>query len=110
MTTCCSKDMLFNSRTVMLLGSVRSTDTGSVSSGERTSSFAPKGAAMVFKVSGLCKDGEQMKRKEKKDYVFRRQFIEKPSVILGCPGSQSAGDRVLYTDQNRMTPSLMLVG
>ncbi len=66
MSTCCSRDMLFNSRTVMLLGSVRSTDTGRVSSGERTSSFAPKGAEMVFKVSGLCKDGEQMEEKEQK--------------------------------------------
>ena len=64
MTTCCSKDMLFTSRTVMLLGSVRSTDTGSVSSGERTSSFAPKGAEMVFKVSGLCKQVGQKLRTE----------------------------------------------
>ena len=33
--------------------------------------------------------GFYCKRKEKKrkDYAFRRQFNEKPSIILGCPGS-----------------------
>ncbi len=25
--------------------------------------------------------------KEKKDYAFWRQFDEKPSIILGCPGA-----------------------
>jgi len=25
-------------------------------------------------------------RKERKDYAFRRQLIEKPSIIRGCPG------------------------
>ena len=64
MTTCCSRDMLFNSRTVMLLGSVRSTDTGRVSSGDRISSFAPKGPEMVFKVSGVCKQLGQNLRME----------------------------------------------
>ncbi len=24
--------------------------------------------------------------KKRKDYAFRRQFNEKPSIILGCPG------------------------
>jgi hypothetical protein len=28
------------------------------------------------------------KKKGKKDYTFRRQFVEKPSTILGCPGHQ----------------------
>ena len=35
--------------------------------------------------------GHQSHRKEKekkrKDYAFRRQFNEKPSIILGCPGT-----------------------
>ena len=26
------------------------------------------------------------KRKKRKDYAFRRQFNEKPSIIPGCPG------------------------
>jgi len=38
---------------------------------------------------GTCTptDQEATKRKEKKrkDYAFRRQFIEKPSIIPGCP-------------------------
>ena len=27
----------------------------------------------------------RQRRKEKKDYAFRRQFDEKPSIIPGCP-------------------------
>jgi len=27
-------------------------------------------------------------KKERKDYAFRCQFIEKPSIIPGCPVSQ----------------------
>ena len=36
------------------------------------------------------KKRKEKKRKEKKrkDYVSRRQFNEKPSIIPGCPGSQ----------------------
>ncbi len=98
--------MLFNSRTVMLLGSVRSTDTGRVSSGERTSSFAPKGAEMVFKVSGLCKDGEQMERKEK-TIPFGVNLTRSQVLYWAAQGAH--GHSVLYTDQNGMTPSLMLV-
>ena len=28
-----------------------------------------------------------MTEKRKKDYTFRRQFNEKPSIIPGCPGA-----------------------
>ena len=27
------------------------------------------------------------KKKKRKDYTFRRQFHEKPSIIPGCPGT-----------------------
>ncbi len=27
-----------------------------------------------------------MEKKKKKDYAFRRQFKEKPSITPGCPG------------------------
>jgi len=27
----------------------------------------------------------QQKEKKRKDYAFRRQFVEKPSIIPGCP-------------------------
>jgi len=27
------------------------------------------------------------KEKKRKDYAFRRQFNEKPSIIPGCPGT-----------------------
>ncbi len=40
---------------------------------------------MVAQVSS-CSDE---KNKTRKDYTFRRQFNEKPSVILGCPGGCS---------------------
>ena len=30
---------------------------------------------------------EESKGKKRKDYAFRRQFNEKPSIIPGCPGS-----------------------
>ncbi len=29
------------------------------------------------------------KEKKRKDDTFRRQFNEKPSIILGCPGTES---------------------
>jgi len=37
---------------------------------------------------GKERKGKEKKRKEKKrkDYTSRRQFNEKPSIILGCPG------------------------
>jgi len=28
------------------------------------------------------------KEKKRKDYTFRRQFNEKPSIVPGCPGAQ----------------------
>jgi len=28
------------------------------------------------------------KKRKRKDYTFRRQFNEKPSIIPGCPGQQ----------------------
>ena len=28
------------------------------------------------------------KEKKRKDYAFRHQFDEKPSVLLGCPGAR----------------------
>ena len=30
------------------------------------------------------------KEKKRKDYAFRRQFNEKPSIIPGCPGPMHA--------------------
>ena len=30
----------------------------------------------------------QLLEKKRKDYAFRRQFSEKPSIIPGCPGPQ----------------------
>jgi hypothetical protein len=30
---------------------------------------------------------KQRKEKKRKDYTFRRQFNEKPSIIPGCPGA-----------------------
>ncbi len=38
-----------------------------------------------FSIPDLEKKNEKKTRK-RKDYAFRRQFAEKPSVILGCPG------------------------
>ena len=35
---------------------------------------------------------DSRKEKKRKDYAFRRQFNEKPSIILGCPGQQTAPD------------------
>ncbi len=37
----------------------------------------------------LSKDycNEKKKEKKRKDYAFWRQFNEKPSIILGCPGT-----------------------
>ena len=35
--------------------------------------------------------------KKRKDYAFRRQFDEKPSLILGCPGAHMPN-----TSTNRM--------
>ncbi len=29
--------------------------------------------------------GQQLAEKKRKDYAFRRQFNEKPNIILGCP-------------------------
>ena len=31
------------------------------------------------------KDETKSKEKKRKDYAFRRQFNEKPSIIPGCP-------------------------
>jgi len=28
----------------------------------------------------------ERKEKQRKDYAFWRQFNEKPSIVLGCPG------------------------
>ena len=30
-----------------------------------------------------------MLKKKRKDYAFRRQFDERPNVILGCPGLEN---------------------
>ncbi len=39
----------------------------------------------------------ERKKKERKDYTFRRQSNEKPSIIPGCPGAQSTQKaRTLY--------------
>jgi len=37
-----------------------------------------------LRVSHCCTDGKE-KKKKRKDYAFRRQFNEKPSIIPGCP-------------------------
>jgi len=33
------------------------------------------------------------KKKKRKDYAFRRQFNEKPSITPGCPGMQLSQPR-----------------
>jgi len=33
--------------------------------------------------------------KKRKDYAFRRQFNEKPSIIPGCPGDGTVKDNYL---------------
>ncbi len=38
------------------------------------------------------------KKKKKKDYAFRHQFNEKPSIIPGCPGS--AGEHVARASES----------
>ncbi len=43
-----------------------------------------------------------LKEKKRKDYAFRRQFNEKPSVIPGCPGQQTCINcSVLASDHNQ---------
>ncbi len=32
------------------------------------------------------------RKKKRKDYAFRRQFNEKPSIVPGCPGHRAARD------------------
>ncbi len=56
------------------------------------------------------------KEKKRKDYAFRRQFNEKPSIIPGCPGSadhsctfceaQVLVDKTPQTDQRVCTKSV----
>jgi len=43
----------------------------------------------AIKHHAVEKTRKEKKRKEKKrkDYAFPRQFIEKPCIILGCPGA-----------------------
>ncbi len=41
-------------------------------------------AAPAFEVQ-FCEPPFSQKRNKRKDYAFRRQFNEKPSIILGCP-------------------------
>jgi len=38
-------------------------------------------------MSDRCKKRKE-KTKKRKDYAFRRQFDEKPSIIPGCPGDR----------------------
>jgi hypothetical protein len=33
-------------------------------------------------------DERMEKKRKRKDYAFRRQFNEKPSIIPGCPGER----------------------
>jgi len=35
----------------------------------------------------VCMVISRKKKRKRKDYTFRRQFNEKPSIIPGCPGS-----------------------
>ena len=41
---------------------------------------------VMFAVSSHKK--EKKKEKKRKDYAFRRQINEKPSIIPGCPGCE----------------------
>ena len=44
--------------------------------------------------SNICASKRWRKEKKRKDYAFRHQFYEKPSIIPGCPGS---GGDILYS-------------
>jgi hypothetical protein len=37
---------------------------------------------------GKERKGKERKGKERLEYALRRQFIEKPGIIPGCPGTQ----------------------
>ena len=63
----------------------------------------PKKASQRSVIRLLCLE------KKRKDYIFRRQFIEKPSIIPGCPGLVSTcvyvseGFRQLYIVSTSVT-------
>ena len=49
---------------------------------------------------GQVQHGKKRKDKNSKDYAFRHQFNEKPSIIPGCPGSSKvtkANETVMQT-------------
>ena len=48
---------------------------------------ALKLAANLLQFFNYTSNWSGIHRKKRKDYAFRRQFNEKPSIIPGCPGS-----------------------
>ena len=43
------------------------------------------------------------KKRKRKDYAFRRQFNEKPSIILGCPGGMAGMSHSTPGHQSNVT-------
>ena len=70
--------------------------------------LVPLGPAALAPANNLpLAHGHIFKKRKRKDYTFRRQFNEKPSIIPGCPGgdifnmcvSQSALSHLVLTHE-----------
>ena len=66
---------------------------------------------MHFK-SKFSSNGHQitMLEKKRKDYAFRRQFNEKPSIITGCPENHHATRALQHTNKVQIWRPLWGVG
>ena len=57
-------------------------------------------------MSDRCKKRKE-KTKKRKDYAFRRQFDEKPSIIPGCPGDRCYELMVISIRQQEISLGLV---